>query len=532
MNDTEEPAKLSQPNEPAWELALGIKWFSRMGIVALLIGFAMALNYSFPYLNSILLPQVKLLIGAFMAFGLFLTGGKLFSRFQLLGRILQGGGLSLGYLTLFGMFFIPAVQIFSEPGLQSLGWGLLFLYVTAMIVCARNMGSVSVAVLSLAFGYYTASFSGSQLIAFLATTLLSGASVILGSMPETQRQKWQIIPKISFFGFIFTYLFWHMSWSHGNNYITTMPGVLFDISLDQLLYLVIQFLIFHIANLLSNNSNRPLDSDLIFSGLNTLSVYSLMVLTQPWFTLDYKGLAEFEFLSIQLVSLLYCLRKGTQKTLESQIHLVLASMFALLGIMAALNAEMTPIALAAEAMILGFISARSSNGRVYQGLSVVILAATFYSLTQFDWQAISAIVLLTSVGIVAAVGLILENTAYRTADTILRISLMIVCSVIFLIAIMIGLENYWITLAIVLSGFTLLMNGFLSHQAKYRWMGLAWIFLAGFRLITIDLLTLAPPYKILLFLVLGVTLLVGSYGYNLLNRKLAIKESDPLNLPE
>jgi hypothetical protein len=96
---------------------------------------------------------------------------------------------------------------------------------------------------------------------------------------------------------------------------------------------------------------------------------------------------------------------------------------------------------------------------------------------------------------------------------------MLLSGFVFLLALMIGLSSYWITLSIVLTGFVLLLGGFVSSQEKYRWMGLAWLFLAIIRVFFIDLLTLAMPYKIVLFLVLGITLLAGSFGYNLLARK-------------
>lgn len=76
------------PDKHEWELTLGIKWFSRIGIIALLIGVALGLNCAMPYVSS----EVKLMLGGLSALGLFALGTKLHEKMTLLGRVLQAGG--------------------------------------------------------------------------------------------------------------------------------------------------------------------------------------------------------------------------------------------------------------------------------------------------------------------------------------------------------------------------------------------------------------------------------------------------------
>ena len=91
-----------------FEFNLGIKWLSRIGIAALLIGLVMALGYSFPHFTN----WMKILTGFVLSVSFFGIGTKLFEKAPILSRILQGGGVSVGYLSLFAMFFIPDVQLF------------------------------------------------------------------------------------------------------------------------------------------------------------------------------------------------------------------------------------------------------------------------------------------------------------------------------------------------------------------------------------------------------------------------------------
>ncbi len=536
MSEFEGLHKLSQgeaaPSQPtpsedgSWELNLGVKWFSRAGIVALLVGFAMALNYSFPYLNDVLIPEVKLLIGALMAFGLFLGGSFLHRRFQLLGRILQGGGLSLGYLTLYGAFFIPAVQIFSDPALQNVGWGLLFLYVGAMIACSRKMDSIAVAVLSLGFGYYTASYAGSQLVALLSATLLSLAAVSLGRAAPNSAAPWDWLPKVGFIGFIFIYLFWHWFGQSGAHYVSLLPETLFADHQDETIFLLVNWLLFHCSTVFpSLFTGEQTSGRTSFNATNSFIVYGLLVLTQSNPLFGNQGLLESIFALIHISAFILmsrlCPDAGVeQDDSQSKSHLLMSVLFSVLSVFAILDADMQPIALAGGAMLMGLLSQDKRYGAVYRTLACIILGVAFSSLLLFQWTAVPAIVLLLSVGSVALVGLFTENRVLKDCEDVFRISLMLLSSFVFLIALMVALESYWITFSIVLSGFAFLMGGFATAQRKYRWAGLAWIFLAGFRLLTIDLLTLETPYKILLFLALGVTLLIGSYGYNVLSRKL------------
>ena len=55
----------------------------------------------------------------------FFSGKKLFANYNILGRVLQGGGIALGYLTLYAAFFFENTSIFKA---DIVGYIVLFIY--------------------------------------------------------------------------------------------------------------------------------------------------------------------------------------------------------------------------------------------------------------------------------------------------------------------------------------------------------------------------------------------------------------------
>jgi hypothetical protein len=119
---------------------------------------------------------------------------------------------------------------------------------------------------------------------------------------------------------------------------------------------------------------------------------------------------------------------------------------------------------------------------------------------------------------------LLEGIAFRSHPAPLRGVVLAAPMILYLAAIWSAVPSEWRTISMVLSGFVLLAVGFAVRRKVYRWIGLGWIFaLGGFSLIG-DLVMLSTVYKILLFILLGVGLLGGSYGYVLLEK--ALREQD------
>ena len=106
----EQPKKSISEN---FEQILGEKWFNKLGILAVVIGVALLVGYSFKYLG----PTGKIGIGFTFGIGMLLFGHFIEKRegFSVYGKGLVGGGWAISYFTTFAMHHIPAVRLIESP---------------------------------------------------------------------------------------------------------------------------------------------------------------------------------------------------------------------------------------------------------------------------------------------------------------------------------------------------------------------------------------------------------------------------------
>ena len=111
-----------------FEQALGGQWFNKLGILAVVVGIALLIGYSFKYLG----PGIKISIGYAFGIGLLIFGTYLEKKkdISIYGKTLIGGGWAINYFTTFAMHHIPAVRLIESP---VLGMSLL-LAVSAVTV--------------------------------------------------------------------------------------------------------------------------------------------------------------------------------------------------------------------------------------------------------------------------------------------------------------------------------------------------------------------------------------------------------------
>ena len=477
----------------AFEMDLGIKWLSRIGIVALLIGLAMAISYSFPsFPNPMKIGTGLLLAGAMYGIGQFL-----YSQTPILGRILQGGGLSVGYLSLFATFFISEVRLLNIP---SLGLGVLFLYVASVLFLAHRLNSQTVAMLSLAFGYYTAHSAESANIALILSGFLS-----LGTVGITKfHPEWRAISKVNLAGALILYLLWNSQAQLGG-------------TLEGKAYLAFTFILFHIVSLL-----RGRTGDQILNILNCFGFYSIYSATQP--LLGSAGVLELLISGIQLGSLLITkMEQPEEHSTELRYTLLITGLlFIGIGTVRYFDGTMVSAILASEALALGFLSRKSPYKEILIAFSCIALG--FAYLTLFgSWNQLSQESLLITATWVALTSLILESIPFRNFDKGVRGAFLVLAQFLMMVTIFSQASSNWRTVSLALSGFVLLGSGLFFARKSFRVSGLIWIFvLAGFSLIG-DLAFLSMGYKILTFILLGLGLLGGSFGYSILAKNIAPK---------
>lgn len=498
-----QPEQITPPQKPSFEFQIGIHWFSRIGIAILMIGLAMALSYSYPYLSAILTPQIKLLLAGLLGVGMFAGGTAVHKRFALLGRILQGGGLATGYLTLFGMFFIPQVQLVQDT---SFAWPVLFLYVALMTGVARKFESFSVALVSLGFGYFTAFYADQLSVALIASAALGLATIVLGN--NTDKPAWGWLPFVGMFGSALLQVYWFVQMSFFGQH------QLVDPQMTQSVSLVTEYLMFHIASLLPRQKGAP-----VLATFNTMIFFAVfyMVNGDKFFGLTQSGLLAIMIAAVHAGTML-CLSainpaRSENTTPNRRLHQSMALIFTGLGTTQFFTGVQLASVLALQTVMLGVLGNRDKIWRIaapmFQLMALFSLPFLEYGI-QPDWSIFLA---MATVGFS---GLMLEHSVFRHSSGLLRWLLGTTSWFVLVSAVFTATAYYWTTIALVGLTMALMLCGFLMVEKKYRWAGLAVLFVALFRLMTVDLVSLETPYKIMLFLLVGGFMLAGSYWYNLL----------------
>jgi hypothetical protein len=502
------PKKVKTDTVGHVEVDLGVKWFSRIGIVVLLIGVVMGLTYAFPVFPA----EMKVLVSLAITAVLFFFGNSLIQGHAILGRILQAGGVAMGYVTLFGAFFIPDMQLLDN---QWLGWSLLTAYVAAMLFWAHKIESQTVALLSLGFGYYTASYSGSEQVAYLTTGLLGLAAVALC----TVHTQWNWLLKGCLVGSFGTYLNW-LGFNTGSTLhvnIGQVPTGTFSI---KQLYLIFTFLLFHLASFLPREKG-----DELLLLVNTFAFYALYAFTQDLNLLP-NGLLEASIGLVMLGSMWLVDKLGqrAEKRQWMDLSMILTLIFVTLATLQYFDGLLLATVLAGEALALGWLSLQGHYRRTSQVASWLLLAGAAlllpFQLHPFVKMGVTpATEVLGALGVIL-VGYILERTTYRSYPQVVKVLLLGALSLDWLIALVILFDGQALTLSWVLTGFVLILTGLAMRIRLYRWMGLAWLLLSGGKLLLVDTMMLSVPEKILLYLVLGVGLLGASYLYSRIGKRL------------
>jgi len=112
----EKPKAPPQPRKSItenFEQMLGEKWFNKLGILAVVIGVALLVGYSFRYLG----PAGKIGIGFMFGIGMLVFGHFIEKKkdFSIYGKGLIAGGWAISYFTIFAMYHIPAVRLIQSP---------------------------------------------------------------------------------------------------------------------------------------------------------------------------------------------------------------------------------------------------------------------------------------------------------------------------------------------------------------------------------------------------------------------------------
>ena len=186
----------------AIEETLGTNWLPKIGIIMIVIGFALLGILELGKLGA----AGKVLLSYFAS--VVLLGGGIYlerhERYRLLGRTGIGGGWALLFFSTFGMYHVGAMRVF-PPDLKWLTVDCALMLIVAVAMALHTLRYRSQFVTGLAFllGYFTVALSQDNVY-----SLSAGVFLAIGLVSIVLRMGWF---ELEVFGILSTYLT-HLYW--------------------------------------------------------------------------------------------------------------------------------------------------------------------------------------------------------------------------------------------------------------------------------------------------------------------------------
>lgn len=197
------PARPAQPQQSSipeqtlpWERLLGIQGFAWLGVLALLSAAGLFIRYA--YVEGWLGPWAVLISGSLLAVGLLLSGNLIAlrsSRYRSWAHALMGAGIALFYFLAYASYHFPYFQRVTH--LNALADAvLLMLIVTGAIALSLYRKSQTLASRAFVLGFFTSFMSTS----FSELTLFYNLFLSLGLLGVVFKARWMLLLRMGVVG--------------------------------------------------------------------------------------------------------------------------------------------------------------------------------------------------------------------------------------------------------------------------------------------------------------------------------------------
>ena len=369
-SETERDTKVRRKWTENFEQMLGEKWFNKLGILAVVVGVALLIGYSFKYMG----PAVKIGIGYAFGASLLLFGTYMEKKenFSIYGKTLIGGGWAINYFTTYAMHHIEAVRLINSP---ILGMLLLLAVSAATIIHTYKYKSQLATAFSYLLIFITLMIHPVSLYT-MASTLLVSLSLIF----FMYKLRWN---EFAIYGMVMTYLTFMATGKLPEN------DSQFLLSLS---FIVIYWGIFVFANLLmkerirNENDTGQAGEQMLCMRELTLLINTLLASSMVWNIISngfMKYLIPILGLGIALYSaltvILYIMRQRSLYIISSSFA-ILFSIILLTNKFEGYSLTVSYILLAEVVMLLGIVFKEV----FWRTLSFAFLAATLAKLLIID----------------------------------------------------------------------------------------------------------------------------------------------------
>jgi len=493
------PIIKEETEKESFESNVGLKWFSRIGILALVIGIGFFIKYAID--NNWINHLTRILLGVVLGVGLIILGKILSKKYEGWAKTLIGGGFALNYFSVYAAYHFEEYRLALGIS-QSLEIILLSVVVIFAVIMSVKDDSKIIASEAFFLGFVTSLLSRS----FEILTLTYGLILSLGILALVYYKKWNYFTLGSIFSTYIIFLSWFFR--HENNFVT---AILF----------LSAFFIIHAIQLFLLDKVSP-DLNIIATILNSLWSYPLFYVMFQLNHHEYKGLFTFIFALVHFV--IYFVSKESQKTKYSLTNIYLMLIYTTLGVIIEFEKIWITIFFIVQTIILIYLT--HSNDRKFLRIpsivsaGILLLKVVFidswnldkFSSTEPFTSTISISFILTALSLYGIIYYLSKKGEAEGVDYELAVySFSAAALIVILIAI--EMKDFWTSIGWGSFAFIIMFLGFFMQRERLRQQGLIVFAITIFKVFLYDTRNLETLYRTISFIVLGILLLVISFIY-------------------
>lgn len=520
------PPKQNVPY-PTFEKVIGTQWIGRIGVVAVILGVAFFLKYSFD--NNLIGEAGRVMLG--IVSGIFVLGlGEFLHKKKnlgLYGEMLSGGGLAVLYLSFYAAFVLFHLIPFSLAML-----GFIGVTTTGMMLAVRY-SAYSLSVIALLGGFLTPlllSDGQNQPVELFSYILLLDAGTLL----LLRYRLWPSLAVLSLFGTALIYGVWHSSFY-------TQEQQLFSFGVVAVVYLCYNLYIIS-APLLLNQQEPTTYSTVIFG---SAALFMLAFLAQEQFVITWA----LKFFSIALAGVeigfaQMALRRSVSNRVTVISYVAASVVMTVVATYIAMEQRWLLSTLAVEMAVLGWCWFRLDVPQFrwwvyFLGLIVLLLFPGYVMLQVEPFERFIPVFnsrfLYCSVVVASFYTLLYTGSQYTKTVTINEQHILglifYIIQALSLILVSVEIHDffyhslpesgstdyaYQLSLSVFFALYASLLTGagIYKRVRRARVTGIALLGATMLKVFFLDLSFLQPLYRIVSFIVLGLLLLAVSYGYN------------------
>jgi hypothetical protein len=487
-------------DEVSLEFRIGQYWLAQVGAIVLLIGTAFFISYPLPGFP----PLIAIIFGYSAVSGLLILSLSWRKTYKYLSQILFGGSLVLLYFATLRLHFIS-----EHPVLRQKSLGLILLVIVLFIdlfLSIRKKSEVLAAIILVLF-YITSLFGDTAPITFSLIIITSAISAYL-----LLSYNWRMLAAMSV---ILAYA-GHLVWLF-NNPLIGRPFQARSSPDGNWIYLIAYGTVFAIAAVIQEKKQTNVVFDTLFSVFNGSGFFVIGLVN----VLNYYRIEEnlFGFLTaIFFISLALLTRKIVTKANSASIYACFGFIALTISIFAQFSSPDYFIWLGWQSLLVIVIAIwfRSriivlANISIYSGIYLwYLLTVPSNNLVNLSY----AIAALLSARI-----LNWKKTRLELKTDLIRNLYLASAFIIVLYGLEHAVPDKFVSLSWLGASFLYFAISLILKNKKYRWMAILTIFAAVIHVFVIDLSRFGPGFRVILFVVVGIMLVLFSLAYAWYRRK-------------